>query len=142
MDLFGLHVNSLRLPVSWVFFPLLEWSSSLSICTSFDIKSVLSDVFYPFSLPLHFCVASLQIISHLRCVCPCVVLQSLSTNISNNWGFFWVCILPKYSQKALADFLPDSGETVPEPFLLIAVGTARWSSTFVGYEGVGEHCVV
>lgn len=77
---------------------------SLSVCTSFEIKSVLSDIFYPFALPLHFCVASLQVISHS--VCPCVVLQSLSTNISNTWGFF--CILPKYLQKALADFPPDT----------------------------------
>ena len=88
-------------------------------------------------------MASLEVISHS--VCPCVVLQSLSTDISNKLGFFFF-ILPKYSQKALADFPPDSslfahcllewGEGSRVFFLLIAVRTVRRSSTFVGYEGV------
>lgn len=90
-------------------------------------------------------MASLEVISHS--VCPCVVLQSLSTNISNSWDFFCVFCL-NIHRRLLSIFhltvlflftAIQNGEKVPESFLLIAVGTVRRSNTCVGYESVGKH---
>lgn len=83
------------------FFPLLKWNSFLLICTSFEIKSdELSDLFYSFSVTFQLgIVLSKSWMYVLVFFCSHWLLIFLITG----GGFH--CILPRYSQNALAGFL-------------------------------------
>lgn len=111
MDSLEVEVASLRLPVPLGVFPppLFKLCSSLSVCTSLEIKSELSDIFYPFSLP-YISVWLLfksfpTVYVHLLFCSHCLLIFPIFEGV--------LCILPKYSQKALADFPPDNPLFVP-----------------------------
>lgn len=136
-----MEVNRLRLPVHRVFSPSLSGvplsQSVLPLRSTLCCLTFSTHFLYLFVFVWLLCKSSPIVYVHVLFCSHCLLVFLIVGSFS--------CILPKYSQEALVDFhltalclftATQNGEKVPESFLLIAVGAARRSSTFVGYEGV------